>query len=381
MIRKFQALLLAGLLLPGILWGPMAARAGESETVTIAGTEYPVFEVNGEKIIPIKCDNILTTPQYYDSLRYIMCYDIYHCNVKIDNRRVLLYADFQQMHYDANALKGEIERINYLQTIKLVEEFGVEFKPKGKGSINLYTDIVSLIPIGFEYYDDSVGRSIFYPNKKGFFNQVNFEDIDNSPYSFFSSYYEKYANDELVAKALSKEKLTIDELRKIYMTVFPKSFWPAYFIPEKYENMTLPQLTEEELDESVIENYMGILNIVTKEKNKEEKMNYILVEEKILEQKMYDFFSGDCIGNPDKGEYNPEYLKKIGIDPKTIQFKHFVYFKGTTKNLIYGMDENLLLFFSNVKTKKDAIEFYQLLPNQIDYSNFDFTNNPRFVSP
>ncbi|MGI6700147.1 MAG: hypothetical protein ACOX6G_07515 [Christensenellales bacterium] len=159
MIRKFQALLLAGLLLPGILWGPMAARAGESETVTIAGTEYPVFEVNGEKIIPIKCDNILTTPQYYDSLRYIMCYDIYHCNVKIDNRRVLLYADFQQMHYDANALKGEIERINYLQTIKLVEEFGVEFKPKGKGSINLYTDIVSLIPIGFEYYDDSVGRS------------------------------------------------------------------------------------------------------------------------------------------------------------------------------------------------------------------------------
>lgn len=180
---------------------------------------------------------------------------------------------------------------------------------------------------------------------------------------------------------------TFEKIFEIYKQVVPFEYWPVILKKDKninqFQNInsTLPKLNEETLAEN-LEN----VRLVLIENGEEMKYVISVIYDQNGVRDLKDIFTNEFMGRP---KFNKEYLTNIGF--KNTKIETFII-KSSSLNSDFpnnivkneklnGLD--LARHFKDLKNVKDLMEAYQTLPleYQVDYSYFDFTNNPNVVQP
>lgn len=371
MMKRIRALALAGLLLLNGLFAVEIANAGKYQTV----------EIEGVQIIPVAYDNILTSSSFskYDHAYYFK--GIQYLFIEIDGKEVMLPVDVESLaYYKDESREREYQR--YLKVERLSKYFE-GYKIKDIDEVMIAKEITTSKVVGLARY---LGG--FYPNRENFFADEIIVGGNIYDFKHFEEVFkEKAKEDKIVAKVFDEDAdLSMEEIRHIYMVCFQKENWPAFFVPTVYKNSTLPNLTEEELNEKVDGKNLslaGVLVSIREDYNDIVKWVLCYYIETESGWALYDFFSNDYITTLSTKQFEQAYIEKIGVDYKRLVTILPRYIDKSTEIIPFGIDRNIALYFNKIVTVRDAIEFYQLLPieEQVDYSNFDFTNNPRVVPP
>ena len=235
------------------------------------------------------------------------------------------------------------------------------------GYVSIFRDIVDGAIIG---YLDNYGNFFGYENQ--FQNGEKVEYIDRfSANSLLALFKIDIKNNEYgITVETLREDTSLENFRKIFKQIVPREYWPIQNKIKKYENTTMPELTEEELnrkiDKDCFEVFMFFPNKYTGKPRKFCFAESVYEDTEARKEGIYDFVSGKYVSDLKGDNVDEEYEKELNPDNEKGDFGYNGYLGLIEKDEF----SYLLEWFENIETVGDVIEAYQMLKpeNQIDYS-------------
>lgn len=277
------------------------------------------------------------------------------------------------------------EKNDYSESTVSISKIKTDFE------INEYFNQFNKVEISFEH---STKEPIFFRDLKTqevFISNTFFEELKKNPrYSkitkirtvYDTELNKKFPQDDDKLINLTGKSMSYSEyIEKIYKKYIPKSYWPVNFNFKKNEiNTTIPQLKDEIMNQHLYDSDVELIVFYDLKNNKLDIKHIVLAKYNSKSSTLNDLFTNEKFLRPSTYKLSRFSRKALDYVSNSSFLLDFYNSKESNK---YNILEIIQQMLWDSETVGDMVEGYKLLPMEytIDYSKYDFTNNPNVVQP